>query len=186
MRRSFSNRNREKGFTLTEVMIATGVAGLAFALSSVAVMGFRFQGQTTFAQLQTRLRNHNAIEKMGRQIMQATKVTVEEISDEKFVVHLWQDDQEVWTPETTTDDTEGILYLDTGTHELRYRPDINQENNYEVVSEQIDKVEFWLDGKALFIRLTLTYDSRTPGAEREILASFVIRNNPKLRLGASN
>lgn len=186
MRRTHSHGDREKGFTLTEVMIATGIAGLAFALSTVAIMGFRFQGQTTFAQLQTRLRNHNAIEKVGRQIMQATNMTVEETTDDTSVVHVWHDDQEVWTPETIADDTEGILFLDSTSNELRYRPDISQESNYEVVAEQIDEVDFWLEGKALFIKLTMTYDSRTPGAEREILASFVVRNNPKLRLGASN
>jgi prepilin-type N-terminal cleavage/methylation domain-containing protein len=185
MRQPNANRHREKGFTLTEVMIASGIAGLAFALCAMAVMGFRFQGQTTYTQLQTRLRNHNALEKVGRQIMQATQVKVEE-DDDVQVVHLWHDDQEVWTPETIKDDTEGILFLHADSDEIRYRPNINQDDNYEVIAEGIDKVEFWIEGKALFMKLTMTYDSKTPGAERQILASFVVRNNPKIRLGASN
>ncbi len=179
------HRPGERGFTLTEVMIASGIAGLAFALSAMAVMGFRFQGQTTYAQLQTRLRNHSALEKAGRQIMQSSQMTVEEDGDIQ-VVHLWHDDQEVWTPETVEDDTEGILYLDTASNELRYRPDKSQPSQYEVISQKIDQVEFWLEGKALFMKLTMTYDSNFSGAEREILASFVIRNNPKIRLGASS
>ncbi len=185
MNKTISHGYGEKGFTLTEVMVATGIAGLAFALSTMAVMGFHFQGQTTFTQLQTRLRNHSAIDKVGRQIMQSTHVTVDD-SGAIPVVHLCHDDQEVWTPETITDDTEGILSLDSSSHELRYRPNISQEENYEVVAEKIDEADFWLEGKAFFMKLTMTYDSRTPGAEREILASFVVRNNPKLRLGASN
>lgn len=185
MKQPNAHRHSEKGFTLTEVMIASGIAGLAFALSAMAIMGFRFQGQTTYTQLQTRLRNHNALEKVGRQIMQATQVKVEE-DDDVQVVHLWHDDQEVWTPETIADDTEGILFLHTDSDEIRYRPNISQDDNFEVIAEKIDEVEFWIDGKALFMKLTMTYDSKTPGAERQILASFVVRNNPKIRLGASN
>jgi prepilin-type N-terminal cleavage/methylation domain-containing protein len=186
MRNQVTHRHSEKGFTLTEVMIASGIAGLAFALSAVAVMGFRFQGQTTFTQLQTRLRNHNALEKIVRHIMEATKVTVQGAVGEPQIVHLWHDEQEVWTPESTEDDTEGILLLDAGSNELRYRPAISQDEIYAVVAEKIDEVEYWLDGKALFIKMTMTYDPHTAGSEREVLASFVVRNNPKLRLGASN
>lgn len=180
-----AHRSGERGFTLTEVMIASGIAGLALALSAMAVMGFRIQGQSTYTQLQTQLRNHNALEKVGRQIMESTQVTVVENGDQQEI-HLWHDDQVVWTPESILDDTEGLLFLDTTSKEIRYRPDKSIADDYEVISEKIDDVDFWLDGKALFMKLSMTYDSRFAGAEREILASFVVRNNPKARLGASN
>jgi prepilin-type N-terminal cleavage/methylation domain-containing protein len=175
----------EKGFTLPEVLIASSIAGLAFALSAVAVMGFRFSTQTSFTQLQTRLRNHNALEKMGRQVMESTKVTVQGGQEEHQILHLWHDDQVVWTPETTEDDTEGILYLDYETHEVRYRSNIAYGSAEDLVATQIDDAHFEVTGNALFITLDMTYDPHTPGAERQILTSFVVRNNPKARIGAS-
>jgi hypothetical protein len=168
-------------------MVASTVAGLAFALSAVALMGFRFSTQTTFSQLQTRLSNHSALDKMGRQIMQSTQVQVEGDGEtDPQILHLWHDDQVVWTPQTTEDDTEALLYLDVDSQELRYRPDKNNDAVYEVVSRGIEGVKFTLTGNALFIEMTMSYDPHTVGAERKLLASFVVRNNPKSRVGSSN
>lgn len=178
----------QKGFTITEVLVASSIAGIAMALSAVAVMGFRYQGQTTFSQLQTRLQTQNAIEKVGRQIMQSTKVEIQGDADqgEQQFVYLWHDDQEVWTPVTTEDDTQGVLYQDLDSQEIRYRPDAAITESYQVIAKNIEKIKFTTSGKALFVEITMKYDPYFSGSERSVLASFVIRNNPKLKHGASH
>lgn len=175
-----------KGFTLPEMMISSGIAGLAFVLAATALMGFRYSTVATIKQVETRYRNHNALEKMGRYIMESTRVEVEELDDDTSILHVWRDNQIIWTPETTEDDIEGELFLDYDAKELKFRPDKTTEDFDELIAEEIDTVHFEKVGNALFARLTMTYDPDTPGAEREILASFVTRNNPKARQGASN
>jgi type II secretory pathway component PulJ len=184
-----SHRHRlpgEKGFTLVEMLIASSVSLMAFGMCAMAVVGFQYQGRATYGQLQMRLDNQSALEKMGRRIMQASKMTVEQVDSSRQIVHLWHDDQVVWTPATVADDTEGVLYLEPDTRELRYRPNITHESVYDVVAKSLDRVTFSMAGNALFIKMTMSYDAKTTGTDREILASYVVRNNPKIRLGASN
>ncbi len=177
----------ERGFTLSEVMVATSVAGLALALAATALMGFAYAARETSLQLEMRHRNQDALKKLGRQAMQASKVEVEEPEGEGSpIVYIWHDDQLVWTPETTEDDTRGVLYLDAESQELRYRPDYNNPDVYEVFSRGIETADFEIVGHALFVKLTMHYDSEDPDSLRELLASFAVRNNPKARLGASN
>lgn len=188
MHRLKTSAKGQQGFTLTEVLIASSIASLAMALSAVAVMGFRYQGQTTFSQLQTRLQTQSAIEKIGRQIMQSTKVELQgdpNLGEPQFV-YLWHDDQEVWTPESTADDIQGVLYQDPGSLEIRYRPDVSILETYEVVSTNIETIKFTTSGKALFVEITMKYDPHFTGSERTILSSFVIRNNPKMKHGGSH
>lgn len=185
--RASSPCNREHGFTLPEVLIATGLSGLALALAATALMGFAYSARTTALQLETRHRNQDALKKLGRQVMESTKVEVEEQPQGGSpLLYIWHDDQVVWTPETTDDDTRGVLYLDADTQELRYRPDYNNPDVYEVFSRSIESVHFEIVGHALFAKLSMHYDSGDPDSLREMLASFAVRNNPKNRLGASN
>jgi prepilin-type N-terminal cleavage/methylation domain-containing protein len=183
----FPHRPNQKGFTLTEVMVVCTITGIALVLCTTAVMGFRVQTQTTLLQLHTRLQSQKAIEHVGRQIMQSTKVEVEgdPVREEPQFVHVWHDNQLVWTPGRTDDDTEGIIYLHEDTQELRYCPDNSRQEQYEVMTTNVEKVKFLLSGKALFIEIEMRYDPRFAGSERKLLASFVVRNNPKIRQGAS-
>jgi len=173
------------GFTIPEVLIASTIALISFSIASTALVGFMYSTKTTYEQVEKRYRNHNAMEKMGRMIMESTAVTVEDLGGGETHVHLWRDLQDVWTPGTTDDDVEGLIYLDTTDGTLYFRPDIIVPGGDEIIAEDIEQVDFETVGNALFAKLTMMYDPDTPGSERELQASFMSRNNPKARENAS-
>lgn len=180
------------GFTLMELALASSISFVAFGIVGFAVIGLQQTARTTITQVSDRYNSASAVEKVGRIVMEATKVEVGEDQGGQGEVHIWRDNQVIWTPETTADDTEGLLYFDLINREIRYRADVSEPIAEETLARNVEQVEFSLLGEALFLKLTLDYnvdgrwnhpeDERT---KRSVYSSFAVRNNPRARIGAT-
>lgn len=180
------------GFTLMEMALASSISFVAFGIVGVAVMGLQETARTSMTQVADRYNAATAIEKVGRIVMEATKVEIGEDAGGQGEVTIWRDNQIVWTPETTDDDTEGLLYYDALNREIRFQVDASQPLVEETLARNVDQVEFSLVGEALFMELTLDYDvdghwtdPEDERTKRTVYASFAVRNNPRVRIGAT-
>ncbi len=180
-----------RGFTIPEFMIASFIGFLSMALIWTALMGFQFQTRTTFAQTLDRYNTQNAMEKIGRIVMESTEINIEQNEEDLGIMHLWRDVQEVWTPSTTEDDIEGLLFYDRTDRKIWYRPNIDDQNNQELVAERIEKIDFDLIGDAVFVTVFTEYDvdpnhmTNSEETLRKTYGSYAVRNNPRVRIGAT-
>jgi hypothetical protein len=175
-----------------EVTLASSVSFVVFGIVGFAVMGLQESARTSMTQIADRFNSASAVEKVSRIVMEATKVELEEGEGGQGAVHIWTDNQIVWTPETTTDDTEGLLYYDTLNREIRYQADVLEPLEEETLAKNVDAVEFSLVGEAVFLKLTLDYDvddrwgdGEDDRVKRTVYSSFAVRNNPRVRIGAT-
>lgn len=180
-----------RGFTIVEFMTASFIGFLAMGLVWTALMGFQFQTRTTVAQTLSRHNSQNAMEKIGRIVMESTKLNIETSEAGMGMLRVWRDEQIVWTPNHTEDDTEGLLYYLPEEKELWFRPNVDQPDTIEKVADRLDGVEFSLVGDAVFVTLHTEYDvdpNHRVGSEetmRKTYGSFAVRNNPRIRIGAT-
>jgi len=184
-------RPRQRGFTIVELMVASTVSVLSLGLVYTALIGMQHSTRNTLEQVRIRQNNQNTIKKLGRFVMEASKAEVRLEEAELGIVHLWKDDQVRWTPETTEDDTEGVVYFDETESELHYRKDVNHPEVEETIATQVEKAVFEMVGNALFVELTMNYDVDQKMSReeervlRKIYVSYAVRNNPRVRIGAS-
>ena len=180
-----------RGFTIPEFMIATFIGFITMALVWVAFMGFQFQTRTTFAQTLNTHNTQKTMEKIGRIIMQSTDLEIESNEEDLGIVHIWRDTQEVWTPNSTDDDVEGLMFYDEEEKKIWYRPDVDKAAEVELVAERIEGIDFDLVGDAVFVTIETDYDvdpNHLVNSEetiRKTYASYAVRNNPRIRIGAT-
>jgi len=179
------------GFTIPEFMIASFIGFLSMALVWTALMGFQFQTRTTFAQTLNRHNTQNTLEKVGRIVMESTKLDIETAEEDLGIMHLWRDEQEVWTPSSTDDDVEGLLFYDEDEKKIWYRPNMDDSAYDELVAERIEGIDFDLIGDAVFVTILTEYDvdpnmsMHSEETLRKTYGSFAVRNNPRIRIGAT-
>lgn len=185
-------RRSRNGFTLLEMSLASSVSFIAFGIVGFTVMGLQQTARTSMTQIADRYNSATAVEKVGRIVMEATKLEVDEDSGGQAEVHIWRDTQVVWTPETVEDDVEGLLYYDVLNREIRFQPDVSLPLDEETLAQNVDEVAFTLVGEAVFMELTLDYDvdghwddPEDERTKRTVYSSFAVRNNPRVRIGAT-
>ena len=187
-----SAKEKEGGFTLLEVLVASSISMMSLGLVYTALIGMAITTRTTMEQVNTRTTNERTLKKLGRRIMEATKVDIPVNEQGLGKVHVWRDEQAVWTPDTTDDDIEGIIYYDDVTREIRFLKDVNDPAaQEETLATDVEAVSFNMVGQALFADLTMEYDTNhmhdptNPDTKRHLYASFAVRNNPRLRIGSA-
>ena len=194
MRTSTREKKGQRGFTIVELMVTSTVSILSIGLVYTAFIGMQTSARTTVEQVWMRQHNQDTLKRLGRFVMEASKVQVKPEEAELGIVHLWKDEQLAWTPETTEDDTEGVIFFDEANERLMYRKDVNQLGADEIVAPNLQRVTFEMVGNALFVELTMDYDvddkisSDPEGAaltERKLYVSYAVRNNPRIRIGAT-
>jgi prepilin-type N-terminal cleavage/methylation domain-containing protein len=194
MRTSIWKKKGQKGFTIVELMVTSTVSVMSLGLVYTAFIGMQTSARTTIEQVRMRQHNQDTLKRLGRFVMEASKVEVKPEEAELGIVHLWKDEQLAWTPETTEDDTEGMIFFEESSERLMYRKDVNQLGADELVAPNLQRVTFEMVGKALFVELTMDYDvddkisremEEAERAERNLYVSYAVRNNPRIRIGAS-
>ncbi len=186
-----TKKGSDSGFTIPEFMIASFIGFLSMALVWTALMGFQFQTRTTFAQTLNRHNSQNAMEKIGRLVMESTDLDIESAEEDLGIIRMWTDVQEVWTPNTTEDDVEGLIYYLEDEKELWYRPNVDETAYDERIAEDIEGIDFDLIGDAVFVTILTEYDvdpnfaSDSDDTLRKTYGSFAVRNNPRIRIGAT-
>lgn len=194
MRASIQEQKNQRGFTIVELMVTSAVSIMSLGLVYTAFIGMQTSAKTTIEQVWMRQHNQDTIKRLGRFVMEASKVQVKPEEAELGIVHLWKDEQLAWTPETTEDDTEGAIFFDEINERLMYRRDVNQPGEDELVASNLQRVTFDMVGNALFVELTMDYDvddkisresEQAELTERKMYVSYAVRNNPRVRIGAS-
>jgi type II secretory pathway pseudopilin PulG len=188
----WKSEENQAGFTIVEMLVTTSLSLMTLGIVYTALVGMQWSARATVEQVNLQKVNKLTLQKVGRVVMSASRVDVETDEGEQGILHVWNDTQEVWTPDTTEDDVEGMVYYDVASEEVRYKEDVDQpDSEDEVLASGIEELTFEMVGNAVFMELTMEYDvdhkmlAESEDTKRTIYASFAARNAPRTRIGAT-